>query len=183
MNERLGIVEERQANRLKYASKRYIAPQDRILPPSPKVKDEHPVVEAAAVAKEHSKLRRPYIRIPNTMRRALYGGPIIHDRAVMTEKARDVIRVFSEVYGVDATSVLTPARSRKFARPRQSAMYAMAKHLKLSQPTIGKIFSRDASTVTYAISRKVPVLLVEDLGFASRYYYGMQKLRSLWAVQ
>jgi len=97
-------------------------------------------------------------------------------------KARDIIHVCCRIWRVNVDLLLSPLQSRQYARPRQAAMSMMAKQLRLSQKAIGRIFSRDHTTVMHAATHLVPRLLLEDRGFRVRYEYAGRELRKLWAV-
>lgn len=128
---------------------------------------------------------QPRIPIPDRLNLSTKGrrrgGNAVPDHAGMAAKARDVITVFAEVFQVEVEGILSRRLSKKYARPRQAAMYLMAKHLRLSQTTIGAILQRDHTTVTSA-NILVTRLLVEDLGFRCRYEYATDRLRQLWSM-
>lgn len=110
-----------------------------------------------------------------------YGGKPVPDHAGTSAKVRDIITVFADVFGVEIELLLSSERRKKYARPRQAAMYLMAKHLRLSQTTIGEIFKRDHTTVTSSVA-KITQLLAEDRSFQCRYEFATHQLRQLWAV-
>lgn len=149
--------------------------------------DERKVEVGDPVSPPKRRARQRRISIPAptlSSRGGGYGGGTVPapDIDAVSKKARDIIHVACTVFAVDVESVLSVERSRKYARPRQAAMSLMAKLLKLSQPAIGRIFTRDHSTVTYAVTHKVPELLATERGFRVRYAYATRKIRRLWGA-
>lgn len=72
-----------------------------------------------------------------------------------------------ERYGRSLIELRCQSRRRKFARPRQVAMYLMRSHTALSLPQIGNRFNgKDHTTVLHAC-RRIPELMREDPKFAA----------------
>lgn len=56
-----------------------------------------------------------------------------------------------DAYEISITDLLGPSRVRRFAWPRQHAMYLMRQTGRFSFPQIGRFFRRDHSTVMAAV--------------------------------
>lgn len=129
--------------------------------------------------------RQTRIEAPPVLRKARSTSKMclgIADHASIAVKARDIIHICCAVWGVEVDEVLTEARSRRMARPRQAAMHMMANHLRISQPSIAAFFKRDHTTVTTSVKHRVPRLMERDRAFCCRYRWAMRKLRRMWAA-
>lgn len=167
MLEKLGIYEELAANRLKYAHRAYIAPQDRI--------DQ----KARAIAAARRLREKP------RQKKRMGLGP----QDAMDDRTIQVIEAFRAAFEVGLECVMSPSHARTCARPRQAMMHFLNVELKLSYTRAGKIFKRDHTTAIHA-KKKVEELFGRDLkcewrydaDFVSRYHRAVRVLRALWAV-
>ncbi len=64
-----------------------------------------------------------------------------------------IIKEVSNFYNISAEKLSSHSRSREMVLPRQVAMYMMRSMLGYSLPEIGKIFSRDHTTVLHSINK------------------------------
>ena len=64
-----------------------------------------------------------------------------------------IIKEVSNFYNISAEKLSSHSRSRDMVLPRQVAMYMMRSLLGYSLPEIGKIFSRDHTTVLHSINK------------------------------
>lgn len=164
-------------------AKTHVITVDCSRPEERKIESEAPVVVAGRPP-VMSRPRRisipPRLNLTGHYGRSFSGKPV-PDHAAAASKARDIITVFADVFGVEIELLLSPERRKKYSRPRQAAMYLMGKHLRLSQTTIGEIFKRDHTTVTSSNDR-VAKLLATDRGFRSTYELATHKLRQLWSA-
>jgi len=68
--------------------------------------------------------------------------------------AKDVIRVVSEFYGIDESSVSEKGRKKEVIKPRQVIMYILREDFDISFPSIGdKVGNRDHSTVIHSYEK------------------------------
>ena len=74
---------------------------------------------------------------------------LMHKQKVLTPEG--LIEAVSNFYKISKEDLLSKSKAQAFSHPRKIAMYLCKKELKLSYPVIGKIFSRDHSTVINAI--------------------------------
>ncbi len=153
--EPLGIFDELQARRKTFA--RFLPPDQR-----PAREDPPPLPPPP-----------PPPTVEQIVARTLSGKALA--------RAVDIIQGACTVFSVDAADVMSAGTLRRGSQTRQAAMSLMAKLLKLSEPTIGAVFSRDHSTVNHA-KLKVRQLRGKDKGFRQRHDYLAQLLREKWAV-
>ena len=130
MSERTGIVEERAANRAKYAWKRYVAPQDRVFRSGPVIQPAAPPPIIVALP--------PVNTIPS-------------------RKPTAIMAKFCEVYSELSREAFTmgdlmsPGRTRKAAWARHVCMLIVHEATRYSTTVIGKAFRRNHTTVIYAL--------------------------------
>ncbi len=68
--------------------------------------------------------------------------------------AKDVIRVVSEFYGIDESTVSEKGRKKEVIKPRQVIMYILREDFDISFPSIGdKVGNRDHSTVIHSYEK------------------------------
>jgi len=68
--------------------------------------------------------------------------------------AKDVIRVVSEFYGIEESSVSEKGRKKEVIKPRQVIMYILREDFDISFPSIGdKVGNRDHSTVIHSYEK------------------------------
>ena len=68
--------------------------------------------------------------------------------------AKDVIRVVSEFYGIEESSIFEKGRKKEVIKPRQVIMYILREDLNISFPSIGdKVGNRDHSTVIHSYEK------------------------------
>ncbi|MBR1780257.1 MAG: chromosomal replication initiator protein DnaA, partial [Oscillospiraceae bacterium] len=72
-----------------------------------------------------------------------------------------IIDETGKCYGIDVSDILSTSRTKEITLARQVAMYVIRQLTKLSLPEIGKIFSRDHTTVIHSLE-KVEGLIKED---------------------
>ena len=72
-----------------------------------------------------------------------------------------IIEETSKGYGVDVSDILSTSRTKEITMARQVAMYIIRQLTKLSLPEIGKVFSRDHTTVIHSLE-KVEGLIKDD---------------------
>ncbi len=83
-----------------------------------------------------------------------------HRQEIRTE---DVLKVVSDVFGVDIDRILGRDRSREVALPRQIAMYLLREEANISLPQIGEALGgRDHTTVMYACDKVADLLERDD---------------------
>jgi chromosomal replication initiator protein len=67
---------------------------------------------------------------------------------------KDVIRVTSEFYGIDESSIFEKGRKKEVIKPRQVIMYLLREDFDISFPSIGdKVGNRDHSTVIHSYEK------------------------------
>jgi chromosomal replication initiator protein len=67
---------------------------------------------------------------------------------------KDVIRVVSEFYGIEESSIFEKGRKKEVIKPRQVIMYLMREDFDISFPSIGeKVGNRDHSTVIHSYEK------------------------------
>lgn len=64
---------------------------------------------------------------------------------------RHIQQTVADAYGCPLHLMLSSRRHRRYARPRQLAMYLAHEMTTLSLPRIGKAFDRDHTTVLHAV--------------------------------
>ncbi len=68
--------------------------------------------------------------------------------------AKDVMRVVSDFYGIDESSVSEKGRKKEVIKPRQVIMYILREDFDISFPSIGdKVGNRDHSTVIHSYEK------------------------------
>ncbi len=68
--------------------------------------------------------------------------------------AKDVIRVVSEFYGIEESSIFEKGRKKEVIKPRQVIMYILREDFDISFPSIGdKVGNRDHSTVIHSYEK------------------------------
>lgn len=72
-----------------------------------------------------------------------------------------IIEETGKGYGVDVSDILSTSRTKEITMARQVAMYIIRQLTKLSLPEIGKVFSRDHTTVIHSLE-KVEGLIKDD---------------------
>lgn len=83
-----------------------------------------------------------------------------HRQEIRTE---DVLKVVSDVFGVEVDRILGRDRSREVALPRQIAMYLLREEANISLPQIGEALGgRDHTTVMYACDKVADLLERDD---------------------
>ncbi len=82
---------------------------------------------------------------------------------------KDIIRVVSEFYDIDETSIFEKGRKKEVIKPRQIIMYLLREDFNISFPSIGdKVGNRDHSTVIHSYEKikndlKVDPVLVQEI--------------------
>lgn len=67
---------------------------------------------------------------------------------------KDVIRIISEFYGIEETSIYKKGRKKEVIKPRQVIMYILREDFDISFPSIGeKVGNRDHSTVIHSYEK------------------------------
>lgn len=67
---------------------------------------------------------------------------------------KDVIKVTSDFYGIEETSIFEKGRKKEVIKPRQVIMYLLREDLDISFPSIGeKVGNRDHSTVIHSYEK------------------------------
>lgn len=94
----------------------------------------------------------------------------------------DVLAVTAEVFGVTVPAMLSPLRIQRLAYPRFAAMHFMHTVLRLSLPSIGKVFKRDHTTILSGV-RRAAHLRCDDISFAGHSRLLARELRRKWSVQ
>jgi chromosomal replication initiator protein len=83
---------------------------------------------------------------------------------------KDVIRVVSEFYGIEESSIFEKGRKKEVIKPRQVIMYLLREDFDISFPSIGdKVGNRDHSTVIHSYEKvkndlKTNPELVQEIG-------------------
>jgi len=68
--------------------------------------------------------------------------------------AKDVVRVTSDFYGIEESSIFEKGRKKEVIKPRQVIMYLLREDLDISFPSIGdKVGNRDHSTVIHSYEK------------------------------
>ncbi len=79
-----------------------------------------------------------------------------------TASIKDVIRVVSEFYNIDESSIYEKTRRKEIVKPRQVAMFILREDFQISFPTIGEKFGgRDHTTVIHSCE-KIKESIKED---------------------
>lgn len=87
-----------------------------------------------------------------------------------TASVKDVIRVVSDFYNIEESSLFEKTRRKEVVKPRQIAMYILREDFNISYPTIGEKFGgRDHTTVIHSCEKvkndvKQDAVLTEELG-------------------
>jgi hypothetical protein len=111
-----------------------VDPRDRVRPPSYDLS----LADAQAILKETSGL-----------------DPSPHLRAGL------IVKAVATHFGVTPASLKEHRRSRSHTRPRHIAMFLVYRDTELSYPEVGRMFSRDHSTVIAAV-RKITTQLEDE---------------------
>ncbi len=70
------------------------------------------------------------------------------------KSVKDVIKVVSEFYGIEETSIFEKGRKKEVIKPRQVIMYILREDFDISFPSIGeKVGNRDHSTVIHSYEK------------------------------
>lgn len=160
-NERLGIVEERMADRAKWGHKLYRPPvittarSHRITvdlrsgQKSIEALGSSPVVLPKAV----SLPRVEHICIPGPMRQRNSGNwrRLTDDR--VQDQIKIILRVTAAAFGVGVAALISPSRTRRLAYPRFAAVHFLRKVLRISLPSVGRVLQRDHTTCLAAMHR------------------------------
>lgn len=86
-----------------------------------------------------------------------------------TVSVKDIIKIVSEFYSIEETSMYEKTRRKEIVRPRQIAMYLLREDFNISFPTIGEKFGgRDHTTVIHSCDKvkndlKSDIMLSEEL--------------------
>ncbi len=86
-----------------------------------------------------------------------------------TASIKDVIRIVSDFYHIEESSIYEKTRRKEIVKPRQIAMYLLREDFSVSYPTIGEKFGgRDHTTVIHSCDKikdsiKKDEVLVEEL--------------------
>ena len=82
---------------------------------------------------------------------------LLHDLLAKEESAKltpeKIIAAVAAYSGICSKDILSKAQDRACVLPRQLAMYLCRKELRLSYPTLGRLFSRDHSTVMTSVKQ------------------------------
>jgi hypothetical protein len=149
VNEKLGIIEERQARLHAIMATARISPAARsrimgepiyLTPPVPKPK-AHPTEQ-----------------FPRASRQA--GGPVCVD---------DIMTAVSFAFRVHARPVLGKSKERWFSRPRFAAALLMKEKMAMSNIRIGEVFNRLSEASGGDMIRRAKFLLAYDQPWAALY--------------
>ena len=148
MNERLGIVEERAANRAKYAWKNYVAPQDR-LPPDTKPSAPLKKFDTAGETRRHANIK---------------------------PDVKGILNAVAEAFNVPLYAILGGSQSKKAYLPRHAAALLLRTYLKLSYPKTAVALGRSDHVTARNSVQKGALLLVTDTEWAERYHAARRAL-------
>ena len=73
-----------------------------------------------------------------------------------------ILQEVAKFYGISADKLSSSNRSKETVLPRQVAMYLVRQELRYSLPEIGKIFSKDHTTVLHSINKIENYLATSD---------------------
>lgn len=89
-----------------------------------------------------------------------------------------VLRYVCRYYGVEESQLKGRQRSKNISEPRQVAMYLIRQMAGRSQEDIGKLFGRDRTTVTYALSAMENILSTSGNEMEAKIHDIMQNIEA-----
>lgn len=176
-NERLGIVEERAADRARYGRFAYRPPFGPMPTYSIVVNCREPEKRIITSLSVPVKVRAPKrIIIPTESFRRN------HRRLFDTNiepRVRDILEVCAEVFDVGAGELLSEFRTKRLTRPRFTAISLIRRIFKLSHPTIGRILKRDHTSCLHGMRKSAKFRAADQL-YRHRYRTAVKLLRQRW---
>jgi hypothetical protein len=114
-------------------------------PPLPRV------IPADRISAARDDILAKHAAVLTQTERSLSSAAII-ERVRKRIYVRDIQEIVCAFYGIDVAVMLSPRRPRRFARPRQIAMFLARELTPRSYPDIGSYFGgRDHTTVLHAV--------------------------------
>ncbi len=92
-------------------------------------------------------------------------GDLIKKEATLTMTADRILEHISLYFGIKVKDILGKSQSRECVLPRQMSMFFCRKYLKLPYMKIGRIFSRDHSTVMSSVKQVQKNISQKDHNF------------------
>ncbi len=97
------------------------------------------------------------------------------------QRVRDVVETACEVFDVDPWEMMSADRHQRISRARHTAFSILKKVLRLSLPSIGRVFKRDHTSCLSGFRRSA-FLRTTNAHYRHQYRTVMRRLREKWAV-
>lgn len=171
--ERLGIVEQRQADRVTFA--RFFARPDRVAVKSHTItvdcaRPDERIVESGdtrhapppIAAKPRKKVRRRLDPddLPPTMNRVIRASRY---------SVRQILEAVAASYNLPVYALVSATRAHRVARPRFAAALLLREKRYMSSKRIGHALKRDHTTALHEV-RRAKWLLLNDTAWAANYH-------------
>lgn len=125
-------------------------------------KNLHALIQAL----EALALRLPHSTIPPDIEIAEYHlKDLIEKESETFLTPEKILKTVANTFGIKTEDILGKAQNKECALPRQIAMYLCREKLKLPYPKIGRVFSRDHSTVMTSVKRVKKGIEKKEEGF------------------
>lgn len=178
-NERLGIVEQRAADRERYGRFAYRPPFGPIRTHFINVDCRQPekrTITLLSVPKPAKVKPVKSIIIPTASFRSNHRRLFDFN---IEPRVRDILEVCAEVFDVGAGELLSEFRTKRLTRPRFTAISLIRRIMELSHPTIGRIFKRDHTSCLHGCRRSAGLRATDQL-YRQRYRTAVKLLRQRW---
>lgn len=111
-------------------------------------------LHALTQAIEALALRLPHSTVPPDLEIAKYHlKDLIEKESKTLLTPEKILKTVANTFGIKTEDILGKAQNKECALPRQIAMYLCREKLQLPYPKIGRLFSRDHSTVMTSVKR------------------------------
>lgn len=111
-------------------------------------------IHALIQALQALALRLPHCSVPPDLEVAEYHLKDLVEKESKTFLTPEkILKTVANTFGIKTEDIIGKAQNRECALPRQIAMYLCRERLSLPYPKIGRLFSRDHSTVMTSVKR------------------------------